>query len=225
MTGNTLTEQTEASVSVKQMAYELFQAALFDGRLKSGQLVSQKDLVKLLHLSIGALRELLPRLEAEGLVTVVPQRGIQITAIDLPMIRDAFQMRAALEREATIHAVRNMPSLILEEQRKQHLEVLEALKNGATADLVNLGQQVDSEFHDLLIRSTGNEIMILAYKINSIRIRLIKRERISLNEHLLPNTFADHLAIIDAIADRNEARAIAAMDTHISNARQRATEF
>ena len=45
--------------SVKSAAYEKFRHALFDGRLRPGQFVSQRELVALLGLSIGALRELL----------------------------------------------------------------------------------------------------------------------------------------------------------------------
>nr|WP_321454943.1 GntR family transcriptional regulator [uncultured Cohaesibacter sp.] len=220
-----MTKHSDASRSVKEAAYELFQAALFDGELKSGQLVSQKDLVKLLNLSIGALRELLPRLESEGLITVVPQRGIQITAIDLPMIRDAFQMRAALEREAVIHAVKNMPDSVLEEQRQSHLSIVAAVEKGLTEAVLKRGQQIDTDFHNVLIRLTNNEILIQAYNINAIRIRLIRHDRISLTELLLPYTFTDHLAIIDAIAKRDTAAAIEAMDIHISHARQRATEL
>nr|WP_321482452.1 GntR family transcriptional regulator [uncultured Cohaesibacter sp.] len=223
--GRAMTEHADTSRSVKETAYELFQAALFDGKLKSGQLVSQKDLVKLLNLSIGALRELLPRLESEGLITVVPQRGIQITAIDLPMIRDAFQMRAALEREAVIHAVKKMPDSVLEEQRQNHLNIVQAVKNGLSEAILKRGQQIDTDFHNVLIRLTNNEILIQAYNINAIRIRLIRHDRISLTELLLPHTFTDHLAIIDAIAKRDTAAAIEAMDIHISHARQRATEL
>ena len=95
--------------SVKKAAYERFQQELLAGRLRAGEFVSQRELVQTLDLSIGALRELLPRLEAEGLLTVMPQRGIQITTIDLPMIRDAYQMRMAFEREAVLHAVDRMP--------------------------------------------------------------------------------------------------------------------
>lgn len=225
MAGSVLTKQTESTQSVKQLAYELFQAALFDGKLKSGQLVSQRDLVQLLNLSIGALRELLPRLESEGLITVVPQRGIQITAIDLPMIRDAFQMRSALEREAVINAVKSMSTDTLNQQRKLHESILEAMQEGASNEVLQRGQEIDTDFHNLLIRSTGNEILIQAYNINAIRIRLIRRDRISLTELLVPETFADHFSIIDAIAARDVVAAMDAMDRHISNARHRATEL
>ena len=111
--------------SVKKSAYERFQQALLQGQIRPGEVCSQKDLMALLGLSIGALRELLPRLEAEGLLQVLPQRGIQITIIDIPMIRHAFQMRVALEREAVLHALEHMADEILVAQRELHRQILD----------------------------------------------------------------------------------------------------
>lgn len=214
-----------AGASVKQAAYEGFQQALLSGRLRPGQLVSQRQMVAILGVSIGALRELLPRLETEGLLTVLPQRGIQITAIDLPMIRDAFQMRAAYEREAVITAVRRMPDDELTRQRALHVDIMERTKKDPAPEILAEGQTIDSGFHDLLIEATGNELLVRAYSINAIRIRLIKLDRILLNPDILPAAFGDHLAIIDAMLARDIAAAIEAMDHHIRNARERAVSF
>ncbi|RYH00943.1 GntR family transcriptional regulator [Salipiger sp. IMCC34102] len=211
--------------SVRQTAYELFQDALLDGRLRPGQLVSQRDLVDLLHLSIGALRELLPRLQAEGLIVVLPQRGIQILSIDLPMIRAAFQMRAALEREAVLHAVRKMPDETLRQQRSRHEAILEELKTDATDEVLDRGQEIDTGFHQLLIQSMGNDLIKQAYDINFIRIRLINLDRIRLSSQILPDAFAEHFVVIDAILSRDPARAAVAMDDHITHARDRALEL
>ena len=198
---------------------------MLTGRLRPGQLVSQRQMVAILGVSIGALRELLPRLETEGLLTVMPQRGIQITAIDLPMIRDAFQMRAAYEREAVITAVRRMPDEILTRQRALHVDIMDRTKADATAAILAEGQAIDSGFHDLLIEATGNELLVRAYNINAIRIRLIKLDRILLNSEILPAAFGDHLGVIDAILARDTGRAVEAMDHHIRNARERAVSF
>jgi DNA-binding GntR family transcriptional regulator len=208
--------------TVKKAAYDRFQQELLTGRIRPGQVVSQRDLVAVLDLSIGALRELLPRLEAEGLLTVMPQRGIQITTIDLPMIRDAYQMRMAFEREATLFAVERMPDSVLDEQRRLHLAILERLRSDNSPGLFDEGQDVDSNFHDLLIEFTENELLIQAYDVNSIRVRLIKLDRIRLSVETLPAAFGDHLAIIDAIRQRDRVKAAAAMETHIRNARERA---
>ena len=216
-----------ADAPLKKAAYERFQEALLQGRLRPGQLVSQKELISLLDMSIGALRELLPRLESEGLLHVLPQRGIQITAIDLPMIRDAFQMRIALEREAVLVAVRKMPDDVIAEQERLHRDVLDRLNADGERppEFFDEGQAVDSAFHDLLIGSTGNELMIQTYNVNSIRIRLIKLDRIRLTKLTLPSAFADHLAVIEALKARDAAAAVAAIEAHIRNARDRAVEL
>lgn len=210
---------------VKDAAYDLFQDALMSGQLRPGQMVSQRALVDMLNLSIGALRELLPRLQAEGLVSVLPQRGILIPAIDLSMIRNTFQMRAALEREAVIHAVREMSDAVLESQRKLHTDIVEAVKKAPTPELLARGQEIDTGFHNLLISATDNELLRNAYNINAIRMRLIKLDRIRLNETVLPEAFGDHLAVIDAIQKRDRIAAIDAMDKHVRNARNRALQL
>lgn len=212
-------------VSVKQAAYDRFQKALLEGSLRPGQFVSQRDLVSMLDLSIGALRELLPRLETEGLLTVMPQRGIQVTAIDLPMIRDAFQLRMALEREAVIAAVKRMPEAVLVEQRSIHTRILERAAVESSPALFEESQDIDTNFHKLLIEGTENELLIQAYNINSIRIRLIKLDRIRLSPASLGGAFGDHITILDAMLARDVQAATAAMDRHILNARERAMEL
>jgi DNA-binding GntR family transcriptional regulator len=91
--------------------------------------------------------------------------------------------------------------------------------------LFERGQQVDDGFHNLLIAGTQNDLLIQAYGVNSIRIRLIKLDRVTLSAAVLPAAFADHLAIIAAIRSRNPHEAMDAMDRHMMNARERALEL
>jgi hypothetical protein len=60
-------------------------------RATSGQasLLLNASFVELTGLTLGAIRELVPRLEAEGLIKTVPQRGMQVAHVDLNLIRDA----------------------------------------------------------------------------------------------------------------------------------------
>jgi DNA-binding GntR family transcriptional regulator len=211
--------------SVKQAAYERFRQALFDGSLRPGQFVSQRELVAMLGLSIGALRELLPRLQFEGLLNVMPQRGIQITQIDLPMIRQAFQLRMAFEREAVLTAVRKLGDDVLDAQEALHRAIMEEVKTAPTPALFERGQQVDDGFHNLLIAGTQNDLLIQAYAVNAIRIRLIKLDRITLSASVLPSAFNDHLTVIAAIRARDAHAAIDAIDRHMMNARERALEL
>jgi len=85
---------------LREKAYDSFTRHLLESAVRPGQFISQRELVELTGLPLGAIRELVPRLEAEGLIKTVPQRGMQVAHIDLTLIRDAYQFRLFLEKEA-----------------------------------------------------------------------------------------------------------------------------
>jgi DNA-binding GntR family transcriptional regulator len=58
--------------------------------------------------------------------------------------------------------------------------------------------------------------------VNSIKIRLIRQERVRLTPDLLVPAMEEHMAILAALASRDEARAVAALVAHLSSARERA---
>ena len=87
------------------------------------------------------------------------------------------------------------------------------------------GQNVDAGLYHLLIEGTENALLQQAYEINAIRIRLIQFDRISLTCATLPDAFADHLAVIDAILIRDVHSAVDAIDRHMMNVCGRAMEL
>lgn len=211
--------------SVRSSAYERFQLNLLSGKIRPGELIAQRELVAMLEVSLGALRELLPRLESEGLLSVIPKRGIQITAIDVRMIRNAYQLRIALEREAVISAIDFVTDEALAEQINIHDDILKRAKQKTDSNLLQDAQNIDSAMHHFLIRATNNEQMIRAYEIIGIRVRLINIERIRLTSTVLPKALGDHIQILRAIQRRDRQSAVEAMEHHIFEARNRAVSF
>lgn len=61
--------------TLRARAYENFRQQILHARVRPGQFVSQRELMQLLDMPLGAVRELIPRLEAEGLLRTVPQRA------------------------------------------------------------------------------------------------------------------------------------------------------
>jgi DNA-binding GntR family transcriptional regulator len=211
--------------SVRGSAYERFQVNLLSGKIRPGELVSQRELVAMLDVSLGALRELLPRLEAEGLLTVIPQRGIQITAIDIRMIRNAYQLRMALEREAVISAIEMVSTDALQRQLAIHRDILERAARNTTEALLHEAQEVDFGMHRFLMAATENEQLIRSYEIVGIRVRLINIDRMRLTPTVLPQALGDHLRILEAIMNRDRTSAVSAMEHHVIEARNRAVSF
>jgi DNA-binding GntR family transcriptional regulator len=71
----------------------------------AGSFVTQRELAQLACMPLGAIREMIPRVEAEGLLRSIPQRGLQVAHLDVAMVRDAFHLREIIEVEAIRHFV------------------------------------------------------------------------------------------------------------------------
>ncbi|HEX2556271.1 MAG TPA: GntR family transcriptional regulator [Microvirga sp.] len=212
-------------VNLREKAYDSFTRHLLARDIVPGQFVSQRELVALTGLPLGAIRELVPRLEAEGLIKTVPQRGMQIAHVDLNLIRDAFQFRLFLEREAIALFTASAPEAVLARLRRDHEAILaegEACGDAVPADLVARAQGVDWDLHWTIVASLNNAIIADAYRVNSIKVRLIRQEQTLLSGALVQPVMREHLAIIAAIETRDPSRAVAAIDAHITSARNRA---
>lgn len=212
----------EGSTKQRDQAYRSFTRHLLASDIRPGQFVSQRELVALTQMPLGAIRELVPRLEAEGLITTIPQRGMQIAPIDFSLVRDAYQFRLILEKEAVRHFTATASDEAIAAIRSSHEAILKRVETeGTTADIVGDAQSVDWGFHDILIESLGNEIVTNTYRVNSLKIRLIRQELIRIDGHVVP-VMHEHLGIIAEIEKRHADAAAIALERHIIGARQRA---
>ena len=208
---------------LRDQAYASFTQHLRDRELEPGQFISQRELVVLTGHPLGAIRELIPRLEAEGLIRTVPQRGMQIATVDLNLVRDAFQFRLILEREAALHYARTASDQAIADWHKQHQAILEAAQNGPVdSALIDQAQTLDDGFHDALIDALGNAIISHAYRVNSIKIRLIRHAKTRLHTLLVEPVMREHLELITALSSRDEDVVARAFTPHNTNARNRA---
>jgi len=207
---------------LRERAYDAFTERLLARDLRPGQFISQRELVELTGLPLGAIRELIPRIEAEGLIRTVPQRGMQIAHIDLTLIRDAFQFRLFMEKEAVALFTVTASDDTLRELRHAHEDILARARQGITPALVAEAQAIDWGLHDTIVDALGNEIISNAYRVNSIKIRLIREERVRILDNLLVSVMEEHLAILDAFEARDAAAAVKAVEHHIGRSRARA---
>jgi DNA-binding GntR family transcriptional regulator len=216
-------EETQVDApSLRLQAYEGFKQQLLDATLRPGEFVSQRKLAALMGLPLGAIREAIPRLESEGLIKTVPQRGLQVANVDLKLIHNAFQLRLLLEKEAAARFSENVSDDELAALEQAHRSVIARAARGINRALLDEAQAVDWGLHDRMIDSLGNEIISATYRVNSLRIRLIRLDRVILTpERLLP-AMNEHLEIISALRTRKPAATVAALERHLNSARNRA---
>ncbi len=223
MSQTAITTLEDAS-SQRARAYQGFTQQVFTGRIRAGQFISQRELMVLLDMPLGAVREMIPRLEAAGLVKTVPQRGLQVAHVDLKLIRNAFQVRSMIEREAVLNFVRSASDAELAAIEASHHAILQrAQAPDAQSDttLLDDAQAVDWGLHDRMVDALGNDIISEQYRVNSLRVRLIKLEHSVITPRRLIPAMQEHLRFIEALRQRNAPLAVELLEDHISSARSR----
>lgn len=212
--------KTMKRTSMRDKAYQNFSDLLLNMRIQPGQFITQKELVEITDMSLSTVRELIPRLEADGLIKAIPQRGLQVTHVDVNLIKNAFELRLILEKRAIAHFTEYASDSKIDELIDDHVSILEQAERGVDKVLIEQAQLTDWQFHDTIIDHLGNEIISKIYRVNSIKIRLIISEKSRISQFNLPRVFSEHLKILNAVKARDVAAAEAALQEHMSSAQK-----
>lgn len=211
-------------MKLSQVAYRRFKEGLLTGRIEAGAVMSQADLVRLLDVPISPLREAIQVLESEGLLKVMPRSGVKIMKPDMELIKNSFQLRRILEREAVLKYAASAPTAGVEAWEARHAELLTAVEAGL--DQPALGErleEIDDAFHRALIGSLRNPLIEEVYRLTKERLMLTALDsRDALSPVFVKQTMVEHLKIIAALKTHDLEGAMAAMDEHMTHAMHRA---
>ena len=208
--------------NLRVQAYENFRQQILQAQIRPGQFISQRELMQLLGMPLGAVRELIPRLEAEGLLQTVPNRGLQVAQVDIKLIKNAFELRLLLERESAIRFAREASDAELERIEAEHRSIVQRARSGPIDDaLLAEATQIDWGLHEIMVDAMGNALISEIYRINSLRVRLIKFENSSLAPDILLAAMEEHLWFIEALRRRDTTAVAERLAHHIESARRR----
>ena len=129
-----------------------------------------------------------------------------------------------IEREAVLHFAQTASDAELEaiELSHQHILTRASTPSAATdAKLLDDAQAVDWGLHDRMVDALGNDIVSELYRVNSLRVRLIKLEHSVITPASLIPAMQEHLRFITALRQRNAALAVELLHAHINSARSR----
>lgn len=137
---------------MRESVVEALRKALYDGRFRAGQSLSEPSLAAEMGISRGPVREALLVLVQEGLVVHSPNRGFSVVEFTSDDLREISEVRVPLEATA-LHMAKTRIS-------QQDVEKLEGLKQKlvethATRQILACGQ-ADMQFHSLIWERTGN---------------------------------------------------------------------
>lgn len=205
--------QSEPPGLMADEAYTRLIAALREGDLVSGQFVSMPSLVERLDLPLAATREAVKRAEVNGLVSVLPKRGVLVMEATAKATRDCIDLRAVLDSEGARRFVLSADPAPLGQLRARHEALIDEATSRMTPELPRKAIRTDLALHDMLAGRLGNPITAEVYAVNRDRIAVIQNTRPFLPDRIVP-AMQEHLAIIEALERRDAEAAVDAIALH-----------
>lgn len=205
--------QIQESQLLAEKAQTALWAALRTGQLREGQFLSMSQLVDLLDCPIAAIRDAVKQGSAQGLLTTLPKRGVQVMEVRPETIRECLDFRMVMDQEGARRRIAEGPGSGLAALRSRHEDMLAAAGSGGAKDLPSKAIVVDLSLHDYLAEGLGNSLLAAAYAANRMRISIIQNARPFLQDRIV-SAMEEHLAIIDALEHRDVEAATRALRFH-----------
>ncbi|HHV79122.1 MAG TPA: GntR family transcriptional regulator [Firmicutes bacterium] len=202
-------------LSLRDRAYQLIKRSIVQNQIEPGDVISVSDLMSRFKLGRTPVREALLKLHDEGVVHIIPRKGIVVPGISSHRIRDLMELRMALETFAVekICSMRDRPEIgRLHEKLGQILLVQREALDRHDEDLFT---SKDEEMHIAVIEASGNIEFINT--IDRIRQEVLRAGftgfAVSVDQE---EAFREHEAIVKAIRDGDTTKARDSVRIHLT---------
>jgi DNA-binding GntR family transcriptional regulator len=212
--------QPGAMTSLRNTAYDAIKHRIITCAFRPGEYINELQLSALLKIGRTPVHQALDRLMVEGMVEVIPRKGVIVKPVSLNEVLQIIEVRLINEPLAARIAADQANDADLNELT----DVLERSRHWASVRNVENLMLFDREFHVLIARATKNDV--LSELLRSLHERSLRFWFISLNAPKQYETVQDeHAAILDAIRQRNPDKAETAMRRHIESFRANVLKF
>ena len=178
------------------------------GGWKPGERLNLDDLAALFGVSRMPVRDALKQLEAEGLVRILPHRGIEVSTLDAADIRELFGIRIILEQQAVQLSLPKLGKAQLR-RMKTILQCMDRLK-GRSDDWIALNAQ----FHGIINQASGWQKLLSMIQVLRINVERYVRLYIRMLGTEAPQ--AQHWLLYEACIDGDAAAAKDIVGLHLN---------
>ena len=199
---------SQESGSLAEQAYRMLEEQLVTLRLAPGELIAEKDLVDKTGIGRTPVREAIQRLSAEGLLQVLPRKGLMVTPLRRSDLMRIIEARRVLERLMVVKAAERATS-----DQRQAFRMLATQLLAADNDL-EVFFRFDRRLDELLEVACDNRFLVdalAAMHSQCRRLWYLHRKQLD-----LPRSAQLHGGLAQAVAVGNSAGAIRALDEIIA---------
>jgi len=153
--------RSAARETLTEQAYRLIEEQIVTLRLKPGDVLSEQMLSAMFKIGRTPIREALQRLAREGLITILPRKGVLVSDINPRNQLLVLEVRREIERLLS----RAGAERANKDQREQLLEIAQGMDRAAkTNDDISF-MRLDRELNRLLIEAAHNDYAARSMKL------------------------------------------------------------
>ena len=146
--------ESQTKPSLKLQAYQYLKTKILNCEYRPNEFLNEQKLcAEMGNISRTPMRDALGRLEQEGLITILPKKGLMVSGITEEDVHSMFEMRLLVEP----YALRTYGSGIPREQLETFAELMHH------PDSITDFCESDDEFHELLMSTLPNKYLRSAY--------------------------------------------------------------
>lgn len=204
--------------AAESMVYLDVRKKIVEGVYGGGTHLTAEGLATTLGVSRTPVREALRRLHAEGLVSLIANRGAFVTAWTRKDVDEVFDLRVILESHAARLAAQRIVPEALDRLRDLAGRMEHAVRARSAQQLDAL-TALNAEFHRLILTEAAQRRLMLILG-HIVEMPLVMRTFAIYREEELARSMEHHRELIAAFDARDSAWAGSVMQSHLYAAHQ-----
>jgi len=206
---------TKSAAQLRELAYAQIKQRIISCEYRPGDAINEAQLTAALGIGRTPIHQALHRLEVEGMVTIMPRKGVMVTALSLNDVLDMIEVRVSNEQLCIKLAVERATDADIQSMR-DILDCTPALL--AKHDVPGL-MSLDLQFHMSISAAAHNRV--LAELLRNLHEKQARFWFLTLSEnHHSERIYHEHLQILEALEQRDGSAAVNAIHHHIDDFRR-----
>ena len=196
---------------IREEVYERLRNGILMGEYAPGDWMREEEVSRALGVSRMPVREAFRKLEMDGFLNYIPNRGTMISEVFTDDLADIYDGRIFLECRLARKAAKNITEEQLETLRA-NLEKVENTVEGAEV------LRLTNEFNETLFAASQSpSLVLLARAAHALIVRI--RYHNHLNPDRRKDSWIEHRDIYEALRDRDPDRAEEATQRHLESSK------
>ncbi len=211
-------------INLTEEIYQIIKEQILNHELAPGTKINIDKLSRELEVSNIPIREVLSRFSTEGLVKVVPFKGVFVTKMTIRDLDEIFELRTHLEVLALEKSILLIPDDELNKLEEQFKSMnVKEIKKELNLESV---MKMNEDIHGLILKYCGNETLKRSVTGYIERIqRYISFIYEDIEESYYDLEYQEHYNIIDKLINKNVDEAKEALRYHLVNSHKRTRPY